>query len=467
MNFFPRQEAAQSLHRCLRPSTCGRPHGATFSLTFPVSNELGGWSSCRRSTHREASMITRRERVSTGRSNRSAARDLQQQEETAHSSPPQSAYQLPSTRRREKRDEGSEQGSTTASRERARTGLVKFEKASDLVRSQVEMGTARSSRRRSLPLALESLLFRKDQELTPQEVSRVFYDAGIRIPENSANEIVEHYKLTDVESEMERQLLLRNALEIAELKSTPRLLTTSSGNLASSRSDEVADWEEAKKRSKSADLWISLPNFAHTFEGAPRMRTISEESQKNKKKFLEKRSFSVSDIGKRHMPPPRRDSVIKPEESSPSFLRDQACLITIGQREAIEPGNGVEWDNQHRLQKKERYMKRLQHIRKNKERVEQFTKDCEARHDSMGRAHFVDRMAAVDKSQSGIGIGNTRVPGLYDVEYDRKRSTKNLVQIREGPAMERKRLENLERESKIQELQKSHDNLNAMKLEKK
>jgi len=79
----------------------------------------------------------------------------------------------------------------------------------------------------------------------------------------------------------------------------------------------------------------------------------------------------------------------------------------------------------------------------------------------------VDRMAAVDKSQSGIGIGNTRVPGLYDVEYDRKRSTKNLVQIREGPAMERKRLENLERESKIQELQKSHDNLNAMKLEKK
>ena len=68
----------------------------------------------------------------------------------------------------------------------------------------------------------------------------------------------------------------------------------------------------------------------------------------------------------------------------------------------------------------------------------------------------MDRMAAADKSQSRIGIGNTRVkeracckesflnlfsclqvPGLYDVEYDRKRSTKNLVQIREGPAMER------------------------------
>eukprot|EP00960_Hanusia_phi_P067290 766593-Hanusia_phi.AAC.4 len=171
-----------------------------------------------------------------------------------------------------------------------------------------------------------------------------------RIPENSANEILEHYKLTDIESDLERQLLLQNAMDIAEQKSSSRLLTTSSGCYdrtlsSSSKSDETEDWDQAKRRSKSADLWI--------------MRTISEESQKNKKKFLEKRSFSVSDIGKRLLQHPPRDNVIKPEvralgeaggaggaggagdvhahsassrrkqESSPSFLQDEACLITV------------------------------------------------------------------------------------------------------------------------------------------
>jgi len=273
-------------------------------------------------------MITRRERVSTGRSNRSTARELQQQEETSHP-PPQSAYQLPSARRQERGNEANEQG-RIGTRERLRTGMMKFDKASDLVRHQMDMETSRSSRQRSLPLVLESLFFRRDKDITPQEISRIFYDAGIRIPENSANEILEHYKLTDIESDLERQLLLQNAMDIAEQKSSSRLLTTSSGTLSSSsKSDETEDWDQAKRRSKSADLWISLPNFAHAFDGAPRMRTISEESQKNKKKFLEKRSFSVSDIGKRLLQHPPRDNVIKPEESSPSFLQDEACLITV------------------------------------------------------------------------------------------------------------------------------------------
>jgi len=132
---------------------------------------------------------------------------------------------------------------------------------------------------------------------------------------------------------------------------------------------------------------------------------------------------------------------------------DAGAAELMGLPSSLQP-----YDTQQlRLQAADRYQQKLVRMRKAKIRLDTYVDQVQIKNDSQGRAPVankrLDQLAPQDDHRLNerandayrFGVGNIRVPGIYDEEHDQGAANNARMQIFDGPGMDRKRLKVIER----------------------